>query len=901
MANDTLFDLKTLEQDKPTENAHVTCLGMEFENDEARRAYFREELRKKLPELKQIEGYPIGEDDDIINLSDPPYYTACPNPWLNDFVAEWEKEKQQLEAEGKRKADFEVKEPYASDISEGRSNPIYLAHSYHTKVPHPAIMRYILHYTQPGDIVLDGFAGTGMTGVAAQICENPDRDIKLAIEKDFSQLGHATPQWGKRFSLLGDLSPIASFIACNYNSPMDEKTFERNAKKILQEVKEECGWMFETNYVDGNGNKKTGTILFTLWSDVFVCPLCGEEIVFWDAAVDEKQGVVKDVFNCPNCNASVSKRNIEKTKETKFDIISNQTINQSKRVPVLIYFIDENGVKQQKKPDINDIELLNRIAEIKIPYWIPNYRMEGGAEAHRNDKDGIELVYQFFTKRNLYALASCWNKAKDNNLKFLFTSLMKKSSILCAPLMSNYFAEKKGRARGGWVGKERALTLYSASIMTEVSVFSQIESRLQSVIVNVGCNNCFSIQTSSSTNLTLKDNSVDYIFIDPPFGSNIIYSDLNNIHEAWLKVRTNSRTEAIEDASQGKSLSTYSSLIQLCMREFYRVLKPGRWMTIEFSNTSNAVWNSIQNSIAQSGFIITNVSALDKKQGSIMAYTTTTAVKQDLVITCYKPSDELLLKIATNTNNNNNVWDFVSDHLVHLPILIERGSITTTVIERNPKILYDRMISYYVQHGYQIPMNASEFQTGLRERYVERDGMFFTADQAAQYEQKRNELPNGVQINAFMVSSEADGIQWLKNKLYDGPMTYQELQPEWMQAIAGVRKGDILPELRDLLEQNFIKEEDGHWRLPDANDERDLEVLRNKTLLREFNLYVEQAAKPKAKLKEVRVEALRAGFKQCYMDKDFVTIVMVGDKIPENLLTEDEVLLQYYDIASSRV
>ena len=72
-------------------------------------------------------------------------------------------------------------------------------------------------------------------------------------------------------------------------------------------------------------------------------------------------------------------------------------------------------------------------------------------------------------------------------------------------------------------------------------------------------------------------------------------------------------------------------------------------------------------------------------------------------------------------------------------------------------------------------------------------------------------------------------------------------------------------------------------------------------MLKEFNIYVEQASKPKAKLKAVRVEALRAGFKQCYMDKDFATIVMVGDKIPENLLTEDEVLLQYYDIASSRV
>ncbi len=140
----------------------VKVLGKEFSSDEERRKYFREELRTKLPELKEIEGFPIGEDEDIIAISDPPYYTACPNPWLNDFIAEWEQQKKDIP---NRVEDFHVAEPYASDVSEGKNNPIYNAHSYHTKVPHPAIMRYILHYTQPGDIIFDGFAGTGMTGV----------------------------------------------------------------------------------------------------------------------------------------------------------------------------------------------------------------------------------------------------------------------------------------------------------------------------------------------------------------------------------------------------------------------------------------------------------------------------------------------------------------------------------------------------------------------------------------------------------------------------------------------------------------------------------------------------------------------------------------------------------------
>ena len=232
---------------------------------------------------------------------------------------------------------------------------------------------------------------------------------------------------------------------------------------------------------------------------------------------------------------------------------------------------------------------------------------------------------------------------------------------------------------------------------------------------------------------------------------------------------------------------------------------------------------------------------------------------------------------------------------------IERNDSTTVVVERSPKILYDRLISYYVQHGYSVPMDAADFQAGLRERYLERDGMFFTSEQASEYESKKKSLPGGVISMGIMINSEADGIQWLRNELNLAPKTRQDLYTGWMQAMGAVLKGDRLPVLDDILEENFIKEPDGKWRVPNANDEKDLEILRTKALLKEFNLCVEQASKPESKIKEVRVEALRAGFKQCYIDKDFKTIVMVGDKIPENLLTEDEVLLQYYDIASSRV
>ena len=123
-----------------------------------------------------------------------------------------------------------------------------------------------------------------------------------------------------------------------------------------------------------------------------------------------------------------------------------------------------------------------------------------------------------------------------------------------------------------------------------------------------------------------------------------------------------------------------------------------------------------------------------------------------------------------------------------------------------------------------------------------------------------------------------------------------------MKKMLPPKKGDVLPELMSILEENFIKDEEGNWRNPDPEKAADLEIIRNRRMMKEFNMYLEQAQKPKAKrMKDTRLEVLRYGFKECYKQKNYQAIVTVGDHILESLLQEDEVLLQYYDIASSRV
>lgn len=879
-----------------TQGRPVCCLGMEFANDEARREYFRNELRKRLPELRKIEGFPIGTDDDIIRLSDPPYYTACPNPWLNDFIREWEDEKVELEREGKRDKRFRVSEPYASDVSEGKNNPVYTAHTYHTKVPHPAIMRYILHYTQPGDVVFDGFAGTGMTGVAAAACANNGGDIAQRIGKEWKQQFGCEPHWGARHAVCGDLSPYATNIAYFYNTPVNTTQLQQEVERIKREMDEECGWMYTTT---NSAGQPVGRISFVVWSDVMVCPHCGEEYVFWHQAVDHENQCMRDEFECPHCHAMQSKRTAHTAIETYFDEALQTMHKRVKSVPVIVV-AKAGKEKIQREPNEYDLEVLKRIEDTKIEDWYPTAALPDGLKTRDPKVKEIYYVHQFYTKRNLIALSKLYAKIEASPmahaLRFMFTNMITRSSLMNRVHMNNYFHGGGGINVGHLKG-----TLYVPNAPIETSILAQIVDKLPAMLrvqdfISRKRGNCQYV--GSADDLTIADNSIDYIFTDPPFGANINYSELNSMPEPWLKVVTNNGHEAIENPSQGKTKESYRNTMTHCFGEYFRILKPNHWMTVEFSNTSAAIWNSLQNSLQKVGFVIANVSALDKKQGGINANITKTAVKQDLAISCYKPSERI--QAISDMNNSRNVWDFVEEHLAHLPVVCEKGYTIISVAERDPRILYDRLISYFVQRGFPIPISSVDFQDGLRQRFIERDGMFFTASQALQYEEKRAHTTEFVSL-ALIVASEAEGIAWLNRQLEEKPQTYQELQPEWMMALSTPKKGDRMPELMDILEENFIKQDDGTWRKPDAERAADLEIMRQKKMAKEFALYAEQAAKPKAKrMKDCRLEVLRYGFKDCYKRKDYATIVSVGDHIQESLLLEDEVLLQYYDNAVER-
>ncbi|NLC94456.1 MAG: site-specific DNA-methyltransferase, partial [Bacilli bacterium] len=348
--------------------------------------------KEDLDKVRHIDGFPIGKDEDIIALSQPPYYTACPNPFIEDFIKEHGKPYDET-------TDDYHREPFTADVSEGKNDPIYNAHSYHTKVPYKAIMRYILHYTEPGDIVFDGFCGTGMTGVAAQMCGIPDPEFKMIIEKEMPYV-----KWGARKAILNDLSPAATFIAFNYNTPVDVYKFQEEATRILEECEKELGWMYETRHVvDGkiqtgiDGQPIMGRINYTVWSDVFICPTCSNEIVFLDVAVDQEKGKVNKTFFCPQCRSELSKRSCTRAQETYFDTRLKKTVTMAKQVPVLINY--SVGKKRfEKKPDEFDLALIEKINNMEIPYWYPTDELPNGYNTEQPKRShGITHVHQFYT------------------------------------------------------------------------------------------------------------------------------------------------------------------------------------------------------------------------------------------------------------------------------------------------------------------------------------------------------------------------------------------------------------------------------------------------------------------------------------------------------------------------
>lgn len=805
-------------------------------------------MTDNLDALRHIEGFPIGEDEDILALSDPPHYTAYPNPHIAEFIAQHGK------PYNVSTDDYQC-EPYVENEVFGRTDDVYNCHSYHTKVPPQAIQKYIRHYTGPGEVVLDVFAGTGMTGVAAQ------RENRRAV--------------------LVDLSPLATFIASNNCSLVDSDQLLRTGMEIVAKVRAEYGYLYTTQH---RGSQR-GQVTYTIWSDLVACPYCDQHSRYWDLWHRTPQAVRNKKRNqtyvvC-DCGAEIESGDLQ--------FVLNDA-GQKQQVPVRISYRIGNK-RFLKEPDDGDKDVLATLDTSFIAHWYPAdaFMFIGNqwGDQWRGYHVGIETVADFYMKRNLMVLAAVFegistvtDPALRRKLLYVFTATLPRVNRL------NRYMPEHNRHVGPLSG-----TLYVSKLPVEINVLENFADKLREISrARFYASDAVVISTQSASDLSgIETDTVDYIFTDPPFGDNLPYAELNFMSEAWLRVFTNTTSETIVSRAQDKDLDTYRQMMLRAFQECYRVLKPGRWITVEFHNSKAAVWNAIQDSLARAGFVVAQVVVLDKKKGTTKQLSYPGTVAKDLIINAYKPRKDFTQRVTASVGIGQE-RSFVLNHLAML------GS--TATIERRREMLYSKLLAYYVQHGYQIQYNADQFYRLLDREFPEADGYYFRDEaQRGEYEARKLKLKQKELTQApIFVLDERSALQWLWHFL-DHPRTYSDIYTAYVKALQA--REDEIPELRTLLDENFVRT-NGDYRRPDVATKQELEQKRQARLLREFDDYLLQARAGR-KLKDVRKEAVIAGFTQAYRQQRFSDILTVGRKLDKKLVEASTEIFDFMDIAEAKV
>jgi 16S rRNA G966 N2-methylase RsmD len=492
-------------------------------------------------------------------------------------------------------------------ITAPRTDAIYNCHAYLTKVPVAAIQPFIETFTQPGEVVADLFAGSGMTGLAASI------------------LG--------RKAQLSDISVLGKHIATGYLTNVDTRELRRAGERVTAAAKAALGSLYLTRRASDGA---TVEMVRTVWSFTYCCPSCKTELNFFDSMRNDKTSAPE---KCPKCATAFVRR----------------TWPRGQDVPVQVVVRGHDGRLVDQGVGAVDCEAIKKAAADPRQREVPSLRIDESREMFSRSglgKAGLMETAQFFSSRNAIALLELWraiNAIEDEQLRkklsFAFTAILPRASR-----RYQWSAQRPLNAQNQ--------TYYIAPVYYEWSVFELFNRKVEASIR--ACDDIFSAaplfsrEMAESVTYTLAsadrlahlaDASVDYVFTDPPFGSNIFYSDMNLFHEAWLGAVTDHAREAVMHTTGRKkngAANRYETLLRDAFAEAFRVLKPGRYMSVVFGNSDGQIWGLMQRAIRDAGFrsVPVHVAILDKGQRSVKGLNSGSegVVTVDLIVTLQKPA-----------------------------------------------------------------------------------------------------------------------------------------------------------------------------------------------------------------------------------------------------------------------
>lgn len=487
-----------------------------------------------------------------------------------------------------------------------RTDSIYNAHGYLTKVPVDAITPFICAFTKPGELVVDMFAGSGMTAVASRIAG--------------------------RNAVVSDISALGRHIGEGYLIAIDHADFRSAADAVIRKARARLADLYTTQRSDDGA---TCEFVRTIWSFVYKCANCGGQIVYFEALAASEW---KQPTRCPHCDEVFQKKGAAYVGEVPVRVVVDGT--SGRQVEQMATDYDRQRIAEAgNRPELRQV---------------PSATIDSHREMYKRSalkKWGLEETKQFFSDRNALALYFLWHEihaiAKPELVKklmFAFTAVLPRASRryqwspqrpLNAATQNYYIAPVYFE----W----NVFQLFDRKI--EATIRSDLEITTRSLYGSSALSTSQKYVVASAAKLShLSDESVDYVFTDPPFGSNLFYADMNLFQEAWLESHTDDSDEAVihtNRAKGGSAANRYEGLLREALQEAFRVLRPGRHLSLVFGNSSGKIWSMVQRILRESGFERrpVHIGILDKGQRSVKGLNsgTESVATLDLVVTLRKP------------------------------------------------------------------------------------------------------------------------------------------------------------------------------------------------------------------------------------------------------------------------
>lgn len=578
---------------------------------------------------------------------------------------------------------------YESPMPSTRTGPLANAFSYPTKISPESIALFIASHTRPGDTVLDVFGGSGSLGLAALLCDKPTPRMR-----EMAQALGLQPAWGPRKAVVYELSVLGAFVAATMCRPPDAGVFTDAASQLLDDAEAELGWMYHA--VDPAG--RTGTIRHIIWTEVVECPVCGAQTTFWDAAVREAPLRLADTYACHECGHSARLRECSRATSTNLDPLLGSEVEGRIRRPARVYGVTD-GRPWQRPANDDDVQLCSRIQEAPVPDEAPVRSIEWG-DLHRSGyHQGITHLHHFYTRRNFSVLSHLWHRTGqfDPDVRDALQLLILSFNATHSTLMTRVVV-KSGDHDFALTGAQSGV-LYVSGLPVEKNIFLGLRRKIRTLAAAFeqvsGSKSLVDVVNDSSTNLALPDESVDYVFTDPPFGGFIPYAEVNQLNELWLGRVTDKRDEVVISPSQNKTADDYGSLLTSVFSEVSRVLKNSGFATIVFHSARADVWRTLSSALGTSGLQTITTSVLDKAQSSFKQTVSRNGVKGDPLI---------LVSKADRAH-------FASDiHMQsHVDATFAAAHDSSEAVERTPERMYSRFITRCLETGTPVQLDAAEF------------------------------------------------------------------------------------------------------------------------------------------------------------------------------------------------